>query len=167
LGVTSYHVRRLAALGFLKLVRKTPRRGAIEHYYTANSRPRVTDEAWAAVPPIVKRAMVDATLEHVGGHIRAAASDGGFDVADAHLTRSPVAVDETGWRSLSRELAALTERIRRIESESAERLAGSGHDGELQASVVLMLFQSAPVDSPRQPAAEHPRRRRTRRALKS
>lgn len=33
LGTMSYHVRRLQQLGFVELVRKTPRRGAIEHHY--------------------------------------------------------------------------------------------------------------------------------------
>lgn len=33
LGVTSYHVRRLASLGFLELVKRVPRRGAMEHFY--------------------------------------------------------------------------------------------------------------------------------------
>ena len=58
LGVMSYHVRRLHALGFLELVKRTPRRGAIEHHYRAKARPRVTDEGWAETPSIVKRAMV-------------------------------------------------------------------------------------------------------------
>lgn len=35
LGTVSYHVRRLETLGFLRLVRRTQRRGAIEHHYTA------------------------------------------------------------------------------------------------------------------------------------
>jgi DNA-binding transcriptional ArsR family regulator len=35
LGVLSYHVRRLVDLGLLRLVRRVPRRGAVEHYYTA------------------------------------------------------------------------------------------------------------------------------------
>lgn len=33
LGSVSYHVRRLHKLGFLKLVKQVPRRGATEHFY--------------------------------------------------------------------------------------------------------------------------------------
>src|SRR5918997_6731510 len=47
LGNVSYHVRQLHALGLIKLVKRTPRRGAIEHYYTAHERPHtrlLTDE---------------------------------------------------------------------------------------------------------------------------
>src|SRR4051794_37828743 len=38
LGVVSYHVRRLEALGLIKLVRTTPRRGAVEHHYRADAK---------------------------------------------------------------------------------------------------------------------------------
>jgi DNA-binding transcriptional ArsR family regulator len=61
LGVLSYHIRRLTALGFLKLVRRVPRRGAVEHYYTA-VQPPVTAEAWGATPGIVKQASIAGTL---------------------------------------------------------------------------------------------------------
>jgi DNA-binding transcriptional ArsR family regulator len=147
LGSVSYHVRRLVHLGFLKQVRQTPRRGAIEHYYTAIARPRITDAAWANVPTIVKRAMVDATLESVGRYVAAAAGTGGFDVADAHLTRSPITVDAQGWSELASELERLTARVVEIQRESAERLAES-EGPETQASVVLMLFDSSDVADP-------------------
>ena len=58
LGNVSYHVRTLSSLGLIKLVKKTPRRGAIEHYYEARGRAVVTDKAWAEVPDIVKRALL-------------------------------------------------------------------------------------------------------------
>ncbi len=160
LGSVSYHVHRLVALGFLKLVRKTPRRGAIEHYYTAISRPRITDAAWGEVPPIVKQAMVSATLENVARHVSAAAASGGFDFPDAHLTRSPTVVDEEGWRELAGELEALTGRIQKVAAESAARLARDDHRGELETSIVLMLFRSAPDVAPPAPSAEHRPRRR-------
>jgi DNA-binding transcriptional ArsR family regulator len=122
LGVLSYHVRRLTALGFVKLVRRVPRRGAVEHYYTATSRPRISNEAWGAVPAVVKQATVSAALDQIGAHVGAAAATGGFDDAHAHLTRSPVTVDAEGWRALSRELDAMTKRIREIEAASERRL---------------------------------------------
>lgn len=39
LGNVSYHVRILARLGLIELVRETPRRGAVEHHYRAAMRP--------------------------------------------------------------------------------------------------------------------------------
>jgi DNA-binding transcriptional ArsR family regulator len=147
LGVLSYHVRRLTALGFLKLVKRVPRRGAVEHYYTAVTRPRITDDAWAATPSIVKQATVSAALEQIGAYVNAAAAAGGFDATESHLTRSPVTLDERGWKALSRELTLMNGRIKKIEEESAKRLKRSDHDGEQHATVVLMMFHSAPSES--------------------
>jgi DNA-binding transcriptional ArsR family regulator len=39
LGNVSYHVRILARLGLIELVRTTPRRGAVEHHYRSLPRP--------------------------------------------------------------------------------------------------------------------------------
>jgi DNA-binding transcriptional ArsR family regulator len=161
LGVLSYHVRRLTALGFVKLVKRVPRRGAVEHYYTATTRPRITDEAWAAAPGIVKQATIGAALDQVGSYVNAAAGLGGFDAPEAHLTRSPVKVDEKGWRALARELEAMTERVRKIEAESEKRLARADHVGERDATVVLMLFESPAVPAAVPKPKPVPRRRRT------
>jgi len=154
LGSVSYHVRRLAHLGFLKQVDQIPRRGAIEHYYTVVAGPRITDDAWANVPTIVKRAMAGAMVETVGRFVTTAASTGGFDVADAHLTRTPLTVDEQGWRDLAAELRSLTDRLAEIQRESAVRLAESPVH-ENHATVVLMLFDSS--DLPASPAADRSR----------
>jgi DNA-binding transcriptional ArsR family regulator len=166
LGVLSYHVRRLTSLGFLKLVKRVPRRGAVEHYYTTVARPRITDEAWAATPNIVKQATVSAALEQIGTFVNAAAAAGGFDATESHLTRSPVTVDEKGWKAIARELNLMNARIGKIEEESAKRLNRADHDGEQHATVVLMLFHSAPPGSANthsdgQSTRRHVERRRT------
>lgn len=152
LGVMSYHVRRLHALGFLELVRRTPRRGAIEHHYRAKARPKVSDEGWAETPSIVKRAMVGASLEQVTGYVSAAASRGGFDGDDAHLSRSVITLDDRGWKELAREMAKTLASIERIEAESAERLRKAGDPGETRTTgIVLMMFEAEGV--PEHPAA--------------
>ncbi|HEU4723485.1 MAG TPA: winged helix-turn-helix domain-containing protein [Gemmatimonadaceae bacterium] len=148
LGVMSYHVRRLHALGFLELVKRTPRRGAIEHHYRAKARPHVTDEGWAETPSIVKRAMVGASLQQITGFINAAASQGGFDRGDAHLSRTVVALDEEGWKELAGELARLMERVDTLQDEALERVKASGEDGEAalrRSAAVLMLFDAEGV----------------------
>jgi DNA-binding transcriptional ArsR family regulator len=149
LGVLSYHIRRLTALGFVKLVKSVPRRGAIEHYYTAVTRPRITDATWAATPSIVKQATVAPRLEQIGAEASAALAGGGFDAAETHLTRSPLTVDEKGWKQLATKLEALTADIQRIEADSIKRLQRTGHEGEQEVSVVLMLFHRVePVSQP-------------------
>jgi len=153
LGVMSYHVRRLHALGFLELVRRTPRRGAIEHHYRAKARPKVSDEGWAETPSIVKRAMVGASLEQVSGYVNAAAARGGFDPGDAHLSRSVIQLDERGWKELAGEMARTLAAIEKIEAESAERLRKAGDEqGESARTtgIVLMMFEADGVPEPGQ-----------------
>jgi len=152
LGNVSYHVRILAQLDLLKLVRKRPRRGAIEHYYEARSRVRVSDRAWGQVPKIVKDAMVDATLDQVSAYVEQSASSGGFERADAHLMRQPLRLDDEGWQELSKEVAGLLERANEIEAEAAQRLNKADHDGELEAGLVMMLFEALPGGVPPVPA---------------
>lgn len=149
LSVVSYHVRRLESLGFLKLVRSEPRRGAVEHYYRTTGRPRITSAAWGKLPTIVKDASIKAAVDQIGAYVAAGAAEGGFEAADAHITRSPVVVDDKGWHALARELDNLMGRIVKIEAASKERLARANHADEQAATVVLMLFQT-PSEVPRQ-----------------
>ncbi len=158
LGVVSYHVRRLEALGFLKLVKREPRRGAVEHYYRTTGRPRITNAAWGKLPAIVKDASIKAAVDQIGAYVAAGAAEGGFDAAEAHITRSAVTVDRKGWQALARELDSLLERITKIEAASKQRLARADHADEQEATVVLMLFDT-PAEVPRQDAPSHHRDR--------
>jgi hypothetical protein len=145
LGNVSYHVRILAQLGLLKLVSKRPRRGAIEHYYQARWRVRISDRAWGQVPTIVKEAMVDGTLDQISRFVQQAAESGGFERPEAHLMRQPMRLDEQGWKKLSAAVLELLELANEIEAESAERLAKANHHGEIDVGLVLLLFESGLV----------------------
>ncbi len=168
LGVMSYHVRRLEALGLVKLVKRTPRRGAVEHYYKATARPRITSAGWGATPGVVKEAMIAASVQQLGHYISDAVAAGGFDQPESHLTRSPVTVDAQGWRELAGELDALLERIQQIEAASKKRLIPVDHVDEQQATVVLMLFNS-PADQPAitKPKASRPGNRTATKATQA
>ena len=87
LSNVSYHVRFLLNLGVLELVKTVPRRGALEHYYQAVARLRITTQAWAEVPGIVKDAMIAATLQQIIGYVGA----GRRLVASTRRTRTSVA----------------------------------------------------------------------------
>jgi DNA-binding transcriptional ArsR family regulator len=167
LGNVAYHVRALANLGLIKLVRPTPVRGAVEHHYRAVERTRVTDTAWGKVPGIVRDAMLDSTLAQIGEHVGAAASKGGFDGDGTHVSRSGLSLDEKGWKELSAALAKFLEKVEAIEAASKKRLA-SGADGERLAGLVAMLFEAQPVAQVKSAAGdENPaltgRRKRSRR----
>jgi DNA-binding transcriptional ArsR family regulator len=149
LGVMSYHVRRLHALGFIELVKRTPRRGAIEHHYRAKARSQVSDDVWARTPGIVKRAMVGATLQQVTGYVNSAAVGGGFDRPEAHLSRTVLMLDDEGWAELAAEMGKWVEVIDRVEAESRKRIESSPGGAEestaKRSAAVLMLFESSSV----------------------
>jgi Helix-turn-helix domain len=165
LGNVAYHVRILERLGLLKLVKKRPRRGAIEHYYQARGRVSVSDRAWGQVPNIVKESMVHGFLDQVARYVGQASEAGGFERGDAHLIRQPFRVDEQGWRELATAVAELLARAEQIESESAARLKRVDHEGELEAALVLMLFEAALAEAapPGDGKAAKPSRRSTKR----
>jgi DNA-binding transcriptional ArsR family regulator len=168
LGNVSYHVRQLAALGLIKLVKRTPRRGAIEHHYKAVGRPQISDDAWAGTPPTVKNAVMGTALGALGTAVTSAAAAGGFSRADAHLNRTQVTVDERGWKDIDKELNASLARVQKIVDDSAKRLAKAGQDGEQSGTVVTMLFGNGDGAAAAESAASNgsskakPKNKRTR-----
>jgi|SRR5829696_424030 len=166
LGTVAYHVRTLERIGLIELVHETRVRGAVEHHYRAKERPRVSDDAWAAAPPIAKQAAVAASLQTIDAYARAASAAGGFDHGNAHLTRTALRLDARGWNELSRACLRLLDQVGRIEEAAQERIERNPHTGETKdVALVMMLFEAARLvrESEDDPAAE--RRRRHRREI--
>jgi DNA-binding transcriptional ArsR family regulator len=142
LGNVSYHVRQLHALGLIKLVKRTPRRGAIEHHYKALVQPPISDDAWAGQPNVVRESVVGASLGQLGEAVNAAAAGGGFTRPEAQLVREELALDERGFQDLAKELNRSRERVAKIRDDSAKRLEKSGGEAS-PGNVVMMLFEAA------------------------
>jgi DNA-binding transcriptional ArsR family regulator len=163
LGNVSYHVRQLHALGLIKLVKKTPRRGAIEHHYKAVARAPISDEAWAGTPGLVKEAVVGTSLGALGQAVNAAAAGGGFKRAEAQLVREELTLDAKGFTDAAKELARATERLAKIRDDSAKRLEKSGAEGGTAANAVLMLFETGEGEAAANGGAPTKRRARAKR----
>ena len=167
----SYHIRMLVQLDLLKLVRTRPRRGAIEHYYQAKGRVAVSDRAWGQVPGLVKEAMVSASLRTVGELVDAAAARGGFEAPETHLSSQRIKVDEQGWNEISKKMRAFFDDVQKIQADSEKRRSDSDHLDEVDAGVVMMLFNAPPVDAPladpqKEEAGQHKRSTRGTRTRK-
>jgi hypothetical protein len=119
---------------------------------------RVSDRAWGQVPKVVKEAMVNATLDQVSVYVEQSAESGGFERADAHLTRQPLRLDEKGWAELSALVLKTLERANEIEAASRERLKEGNHEGEFEAGLVMMLFEAVAGGVPPVPASDHAER---------
>jgi hypothetical protein len=154
-------MRQLARFDLIKLVKTTPRRGAVEHHYRLQARPRISDKAWGEVPEIVKQAMTGAAVEQILQHVHASAAQGGFDRADAHLSRADVILDERGWKEIAKELSTMLTRVEKVQAASAERLKKADHEGEIRGTVVMALLETlAAPDAPPADLAK-PRRKRS------
>ena len=153
LGTVSYHVRTLHDFGLIELVKTTQVRGAIAHHYKAKVRPRVSDEAWAGASPIAKQAAVGSTLQIVDEYARASAAAGGFDRAEAHLSRTNLRLDAKGWQQAAKACEKLLAELNRIEEAAGRRLDKDPHaDGVSDAAVALMMFDAIRLSEP-EPAA--------------
>jgi DNA-binding transcriptional ArsR family regulator len=162
----SYHVRQLAGLGLIRLVRTTPRRGAVEHHYTANIRPKVTDDAWGQIPDVVKKNLVAGWVQQTGAHVADAVKDGGFDRDNAHMSRSAFDLDEKGWNAIAKELEKTLERIERIGAEAKKRVGNDPDAPTFRATAALMLFEG-PSQAAGLPEDAGIRRHKRRRAKAS
>ena len=163
LGTTAYHVRTLERMGLVELVRETRVRGAVEHHYRSKERPRVSDEAWAAAPPIAKQAAVASSLQTIDAYARAASAAGGFDHGNSHLTRTALHLDARGWNDLSRACMRLLAQVDRIEEAANERMERNPQTGETSnVALVMMLFETARLSAENgdDPAAAQRRRHR-------
>jgi DNA-binding transcriptional ArsR family regulator len=155
LGNVSYHVRQLARLGLVKLVSETPRRGAVEHHYRLDVRPSVSDHAWSEAPTIVKQALVGSALGQIGEQVSEAAERGGFERADAHVSRLPLTLDAQGFAEAAAILAEVVDRLKQVEDASLSRLERADHEGQTPALAVLMLAEAGAPGTPDPPPVEN------------
>jgi DNA-binding transcriptional ArsR family regulator len=150
LGTVAYHVRTLHSLGLVELVDTRQRRGATEHYYRAREHPRFPDDAWAGLAPVAKQRMLSAMLQQIGQYVTGSAAAGGFDRAEAHMTRRSLHLDDRAFD----ELAAATRKwlgdAEKIEAAAAKRRgqtkAGDGDGAAVDVGLVVMLFEGRPID---------------------
>ena len=139
----SYHVRALLELGCIELVSTAQRRGAIEHYYRAVTRPFFSDRDWKRLPRSARQAVSDVVLQLVWEDVSEAIKKGTFDSrSDRHLARAPLVLDQEGWDEVRDLLRNVLSEAEGIAGKSAKRLAKSGDDG-IQSRVVLMAFEAA------------------------
>lgn len=139
IGNVSYHMRTLADLGMVELVRTEPRRGAVEHYYRAIERPHLPAQDWATLPASVRRSFSDTTGRQVLDDFTGAARSGGFERDGARLNRLELKLDEKGWDELGKLLDDTAQRVEKIAAKAKDR---KGPGDQVRGTAVLMLFEA-------------------------
>ena len=141
-NLVSYHTNVLLDYGWIELVRTAPRRGATEHFYRSVRAPYVEDDDWANLSHGVRRSIVLGTLAITSHHARAAALHGGFDAASAHLSWSPLDLDEIGVAETASTLRDVIDRLQEIAAAARER----SPVGCERHEVVVQYFRVPPTD---------------------
>ncbi len=140
LNLVSYHTGVLARHGHLLLVRTQRRRGALTRFYQSTVSTVIHDEDWAALPHDLRRSLAKGTLEQALAETRRAALDGGFDVARAHLSRSPLELDDEGRAAVAE---CLRETVSELEAIVAACRARVDDGGRHPYEVVMLAFEPA------------------------
>jgi DNA-binding transcriptional ArsR family regulator len=121
LGVVSYHVRMLRDYDCVELVRTEPVRGALQHFYKATARPNLGDAQWRTLPTTLRGELLGETIQSLVDDLAASADAGRLDDPAVVLKRTPLELDERGFKKLNKLLARTHEQALAIAAESAER----------------------------------------------
>jgi DNA-binding transcriptional ArsR family regulator len=139
----SYHVRALQELGCIELVDTAQRRGAIEHYYRALTRPFFSDKDWKRLPRSGRQAITDVGLQMIWNDTSEAIKKETFEKrADRHLSRAALEVDEQGWTEITTLLRETLSQAEGIADKSAKRLRKSD-EKSIPTRLVMMHFEAA------------------------
>ncbi len=149
LSQVSYHVKVLKDYGCITQVKTVPRRGAVEHYYRATSRPYINRRDWEKLPESVRESMSGHTMEMVIDDVAAALEAGTVDAhKDRHMSRTPLRLDARGLKDVGKILEDSLSRIAEVQEECGTRLSGAADDDGIDVMVAMMGIE-VPAAKPR------------------
>ena len=125
LGVVSYHANALLEVECIEQVRTQPKRGTIEHFYTARPRSFIGHQDWRRTPVSVRGGVTDEAIRTFVAKVGAAVDADTIDSReDTTLNWMPMMVDDRGWRETAEILDRALRELMEVASQSRERLGG-------------------------------------------
>jgi DNA-binding transcriptional ArsR family regulator len=145
LSNVSYHVRVLDNLGLVEIVEEESVRGSVAHFYKATERPLIDNPDWEKLAPSVRSAFSGYIIDTLMSDAARALATGLFDErADRHLSRTPLLLDEKGWRKVVAIQAKALDGILKEQAAAATRIGSSRKQG-IHAIAALACFEAVPV----------------------
>lgn len=145
LSNVSYHVRVLDELGLVEIVEEESVRGSVAHFYKAVERPLIDNPDWEKLSPRVRSAFSGYVIETLTSDAATSLAAGVFDRRDdRHLSRTPLMLDEKGWRKISEIQAKALNQILKEQAAATERLGKSGAEA-IQAIAGMTCFEVPPL----------------------
>lgn len=125
LGVVSYHTNALLDVDCIEQVGTRPKRGTIEHFYTARPRSFIGHQDWRRAPLSVRAGVTSEALRTFAAKIGEAIDADTIDRReDTTLNWMPITVDEQGWRETAEILDRALQALMKVAAASRERLGG-------------------------------------------
>jgi len=144
LSNVSYHVRVLDDLGLVEIMEEESVRGSVAHFYKAVERPLIENPDWQELDPKVRSAFSGYVIETLMSDAAKSLAAGVFDRReDRHLTRTPLLLDEAGWRRVAEIQITALDDILKEQAAAAARMNGSREDG-IHAIAGIALFEVLP-----------------------
>jgi len=141
ISLVAYHIKELAKLDFVEIVREEARRGATEHFYRGTGRTIFYADEWVLVPEPIRAAVVGLELAATGRLLSASLGNETFERRpDRHHSLQEYTVDEQGWTDAMKALEVCMCRILEVKQESAERRLQTRDTG-IPLAVSLIGFE--------------------------
>ncbi len=142
LGVVSYHANALLDVDCIEQVRTQPKRGTIEHFYTARPRSFIGHQDWRRAPISVRGGVTSEAIRTFVAKVGAAVDADTIDSReDTTLNWMPITVDEQGWRETAEILDRALQELQTVAAASRERLGDA--DG-IPVVTALAAFETPP-----------------------
>ncbi|HET9593638.1 MAG TPA: winged helix-turn-helix domain-containing protein [Solirubrobacterales bacterium] len=150
LSNVSYHVRVLDELGLVEIREEESVRGSVAHFYRAVERPLIHNPDWEKLSPRVRSAFSSYVIETLMSDAANSLQAGLFDQRDdRHLTRTPLRLDERGWRKVTAIQIKALDGILKEQEAAAARLDRAGEEG-MNVIAGLLCFEALPPPEPEQ-----------------
>jgi DNA-binding transcriptional ArsR family regulator len=144
LNNVAYHIKVLAELGCIELVRVEQSRGGrvAQHLYKATQQPYFDNDAWEQLGDTEKLNVILAIMQQVSEDVADAMSHGTFcDPDDGHLSRTPILADLEGWKEVNGVLDEALGKLLGVKENIAQRCR-DGNAQTFPVKVHIMHFRS-------------------------
>jgi len=165
LSQVSYHVKVLNDFELIELTGTEPRRGAVEHYYSAIERAFIPSSMTKDIPKSAQRVLGDDTLMEIDKDLVASLKSGRFYARDDwHASWTPADLDDQGCKDAEKLADRFAEDFMEIEAESAQRRAnGEGGGEHIAISAAVLVFGSEHGEKKKAPSRKPVKKKKKKR----
>jgi DNA-binding transcriptional ArsR family regulator len=141
LNLVCHHIKVLREADLIELIDVKMHGGRKEHIYRAVQPIQLFDiEEWLAVDEKYRQPLVTTILEQISEDTGRSLAEGKFNLfPDAHVSRSPIELDDEGWREVLGVLETALEGVLDAHARSGERTRRSG-ERRTPVRVVMMQY---------------------------